>query len=83
LALTPLPLQAAPSKVLVVTVNMGFRHTSIPTGEKVLAELARESGAFTVEYVRVEPTKPSSGGLTGSPIKPRWARPSKRRWPKK
>jgi len=45
----------APKRVLVVTTTMGFRHSSIPTAEKVLAELARQSGAFTVDYARVEP----------------------------
>jgi len=47
-----LPAQAAPKKVLVVTVTKGFRHDSIPTAEKVLGELAEKSGAFTVDYVR-------------------------------
>ena len=42
----------APKKVLVVTVTMGFRHASIPTAEKVLAQLAQESGKFTVDFVR-------------------------------
>ncbi|MBM3835508.1 MAG: ThuA domain-containing protein [Verrucomicrobia bacterium] len=42
----------APKKVLVVTVTKGFRHSSIPTAEKVLAKLAEKSGAFTVDYVR-------------------------------
>ena len=45
---------AAPKKVLVVTVTHGFRHSSIPTGEKVLGELAQKSGAFTVDYVRTD-----------------------------
>ena len=35
--------QAAPKKVLVVTVTEGFRHSSIPTAEKVLAELAEQA----------------------------------------
>jgi len=47
-----LPTQAAPKKVLVVTVTKGFRHDSIPTAEKVLGQLAAKSGAFTVDYVR-------------------------------
>src|SRR6266404_5477391 len=46
--------QAAPKKLLVVTVTKGFRHTSIPTAEKILAELGQESGAFTVDYVRTD-----------------------------
>ncbi len=44
--------QAAPKKVLVVTVTKGFRHSSIPTAEKVLGELAQKSSIFEVEYVR-------------------------------
>src|SRR5256885_3626850 len=45
---------AAPRKLLVVTVTKGFRHSSIPTAEKVLAELGEKSGAFTVDYVRTD-----------------------------
>src|SRR5215467_9590403 len=45
---------AAPKKLLVVTVTKGFRHSSIPTAEKVLGELAQKSGAFTVDYVRTD-----------------------------
>ena len=59
------PAQAAPKKVLVVTVTKGFRHSSIPTAEKVLAELAKESGAFTVDYARVEPNDPEFKGADG------------------
>lgn len=56
---------AAPKKLLVVTVTTGFRHSSIETGEKVLAELAQKSGAFTVDYVKqpegrpIAPRKPT------------------------
>jgi uncharacterized protein len=52
------PAQAAPKKVLVVTVTLEFRHSSIPTAEKVIAELGKESGAFTVEYAGVNPDDP-------------------------
>lgn len=45
---------AVPKKVLVVTVTKGYRHSSIPTAEKVLGELAQKSGAFTVDYVRTD-----------------------------
>src|SRR5437868_15382977 len=45
---------AAPKKLLVVTVTKGFRHSSIPTAEKVLGELAEKSRAFTVDYVRTD-----------------------------
>ena len=48
-------MQGAPKKVLVVTVTTGFRHSSIPTAEKVLGQLAEKSGLFTVDYARVEP----------------------------
>src|SRR6266850_6346104 len=45
---------AAPKKLLVVTVTKGFRHSSIPTAEKVLGELAKKSGALEVDYVRTD-----------------------------
>src|SRR5216110_962818 len=45
---------ATPKKVLVVTVTKGFRHSSIPTAEKILGELGKRSGAFTVDYARNE-----------------------------
>lgn len=45
---------AAPKNVLVVTVTKGFRHSSIPTAEKVLAELARKDGSFAVDYARTD-----------------------------
>lgn len=45
---------AAPKKVLVVTVTKGFRHSSIPTAEKVLGELAQKDGSFLVDYARTD-----------------------------
>ena len=42
----------AKKKLLVVTVTKGFRHSSIPTAEGVLAKLAESSGLFTVEFAR-------------------------------
>src|SRR5256714_2962223 len=66
LALT-LAAQAAPKKVLVVSVTKGFRHSSIPTAEKIIAELGQKSGAFTVDYARVEPGDPQFKGDDGKP----------------
>ena len=63
------PAPAAPARVLVVTTTTGFRHSSIPTAEKVLAELAKESTAFEVEYARVEPSDPQFKGEDGKPDK--------------
>ena len=54
-SLAALPAEAqAPKKVLVITVTKGFRHSSIATAEKVLAKLADQSHAFTVDYVRTD-----------------------------
>jgi len=58
-----------PKHVLVVTTTMGFRHSSIPTAEKVIGQLAAQSGAFTVEYARVEPSEPQFKGADGKPDK--------------
>jgi type 1 glutamine amidotransferase len=54
-ALLAVNLQAAPKKLLVVTTTTGFRHASIPTLEKMLAQLARDSGEFTVDFVQQPP----------------------------
>ncbi|MBB5039358.1 ThuA domain-containing protein [Prosthecobacter dejongeii] len=52
----------APKKLLVVTVTTGFRHSSIETAEKVLAELGKSSGAFTVDYVHQPEGQPKNPG---------------------
>jgi type 1 glutamine amidotransferase len=68
LAMVVAPAQAAPTKkVLVVTTTTGFRHSSIETAEKIIAQLGQESGAFTVEYARVEPKDPQYQGDNGKP----------------
>ena len=51
-------LQAAPKRLLVVTTTTGFRHSSIPTAEKILSQLAESSGEFTVDFVHQPPGKP-------------------------
>lgn len=56
---------AAPKKVLVVTVTEGFVHSSIPTAENTLGELARKTGLFTVEYARVHESEPQFKGADG------------------
>lgn len=53
---------AEPKKLLVVTVTTGFRHSSIETAEKVLAELGAKSGAFTVDYVHHPEGQPKNPG---------------------
>jgi len=56
-------LQAAPKKLLVVTTTAGFRHSSIPTAEKILAQLAQSSGEFTVDFVRQPPGPHTANGF--------------------
>ncbi|MFO1501198.1 MAG: ThuA domain-containing protein [Verrucomicrobiota bacterium] len=41
-----------PKRVLVVTATKEFRHDSIPTAERIIAELGEKSHAFSVDYVR-------------------------------
>ena len=43
-----------PRRLLVVTVTKGYRHASIPVGERVVGELATKCGAFTVDYARTD-----------------------------
>ena len=56
--------QAAPKKLLMVTTTTGFRHSSIPNLEKVVEQLGKTSGEFTVDFVRQpvgEPDRPKQG----------------------
>jgi type 1 glutamine amidotransferase len=53
-----LPAMAQPKKILVVSTTTGFRHSSIPTAEKVLGELAKETGVFAIEYVKQPDNEP-------------------------
>jgi hypothetical protein len=51
-----LTLQAAPKKVVVVSATKGFRHSSIPIAENVIATLGETSGAYqVVDVVRGGP----------------------------
>ena len=67
--LCALPVLAqTPKKLLVVTVTKGFRHSSIPTAEQVLAKLADQSKAFTLDYARTDEelaTKMTPAALAG------------------
>jgi type 1 glutamine amidotransferase len=69
LGLAPLrEATAVPKKLLVVTVTKGFRHDSIPTAERVFGQIAKDSGAFTVDYARTDEdlaVKMSPKGLQG------------------
>jgi type 1 glutamine amidotransferase len=58
--LAVISIQAAPKKLLVVTTTTGFRHSSIPNLEKVIAQLGKDSGAFTVDLVQQPPGKPAN-----------------------
>jgi type 1 glutamine amidotransferase len=53
----------APKRLLVVTVTLGFRHSSIPTAEKVLSQLAAKSGEFTLDFIH----QPAGGLPNGVP----------------
>ena len=55
-------VNAEPKKLLVVTVTTGFRHSSIETAEKVLAELGSKSGLFTVDYIHQLEGQPKNPG---------------------
>jgi type 1 glutamine amidotransferase len=52
---------AEPKKLLVVTTTTSFRHSSIPTAEKILAQLAHDSGEFTVDFVEQPPGQAATG----------------------
>ncbi len=49
------PVEAAGKKqLLVVSVTKGFRHSSIPLGEKIIKELGEKTGQWDVDYVRTD-----------------------------
>jgi uncharacterized protein len=52
--------KAAPKRLLVVTTTTGFRHSSIPTAERIISQLAQSSGEFTVDFVEQPPGKPQN-----------------------
>ena len=62
-------LSRAPQPVLVVTTTTGFRHSSIPTAENIIGELAAKSGKFMVDYARVDVYAPELKGADGKPDK--------------
>ena len=61
-ALAVTSLHAEPKKLLVVTTTTAFRHTSIPTLEKVITQLGKDSGSFTVDLVQQPPGEPAALG---------------------
>jgi len=44
----------------VVSTTSGYRHASISTLEKMLSQLAKDSGEFTVDFVQQPPGKPAT-----------------------
>lgn len=55
-----LHLQAAPpKKLLLVTTTTGFRHSSIPTAQKILSQLAAESQSYTIDQIEQPANKPN------------------------
>lgn len=62
----------SPKRVLVVTTTVGFRHSSIETAEKVIADLGQQSGAFSVDYARLNPNAPEFKTADGKTDKTRY-----------
>jgi type 1 glutamine amidotransferase/Spy/CpxP family protein refolding chaperone len=52
------PQARPPKRLLLVTTTLGFRHSSIETGEKVVRELAKRTGEFTVVSTSESPNYP-------------------------
>ncbi|MGC3957291.1 MAG: ThuA domain-containing protein [Verrucomicrobiota bacterium] len=61
-----------PKHVLVVTTTVGFRHSSIETAEKIIADLGQQSGAFNVDYARLTPNAPEFKGADGKTDKTKY-----------
>src|SRR5579883_2747758 len=61
---------SAPKRLLVVSTTLGFRHSSIEVGEKVLRDLALGSGQFSLEFASVNPRDPKYAMPQGEQAKP-------------
>ena len=73
-------LHAEPKKLLVVTTTTGFRHSSIPTAEKILSQLAEQSGEFTVDFVHQPPGKPRAPGALATDVEKALYRAQEAQW---
>lgn len=61
---------AVPKRVLVVTTTLGYRHSSIETAERVIAELGRSSGAYEVDLASVAaPKDPGDSAAYASEVR--------------
>jgi type 1 glutamine amidotransferase len=58
---------SSPKKVLVVTTTTGYRHSSIPSLERVLTQIGQGSGEFTVELLQQPPGKPAKPAKDATP----------------
>jgi type 1 glutamine amidotransferase len=56
-----------PKRLLVVTVTKEYRHASIATGQKIVEELAKKDGGFTVDSVGTEAEMAAK--MTGDALK--------------
>src|SRR5437870_13415607 len=52
---------AKPKRLLVVTVTIGFPHTSVTTAERILTQLGEKSGDWTVDIVNSGPRPKDKG----------------------
>lgn len=48
------PCQAAPKKVLVISLTKGFRHSSIPLGEEIVKNLGDKTGLWETDFARTD-----------------------------
>lgn len=51
---------AMPKKLLVVATTTGYRHESIPALERMLTDLAHDTGKFTVDFIEEPPGQPAA-----------------------
>src|SRR5437870_380480 len=52
---------AKPKRLLVVTVTIGFPHSSVTTAERILTQLGEKSGDWTVDIVNSGPRPKDKG----------------------
>ncbi|WP_284615010.1 ThuA domain-containing protein [Aquabacterium humicola] len=62
------PATAPARRLLLVTTTLGWRHSSIETAERVIAQLGAAGGSFTVELAAVTPPPEPGAGVTAAQV---------------
>lgn len=74
------PAFGAQKKLLVVSITTGYRHESIASLRKLLAQLAQSSGEFTVDFLDQPPGKPADLPKDATPAEKEAHKSAEQQW---